>query len=144
MPIYEYQCERCHHHLEALQKISDKPLRECPECGRHTLKRLLSAPLFRLAGSGWYETDFKSDKETRRNLAGRDEAPAGDGGAARESTSQDSGADKKPAAPSAGDGKEPGARKTIVPKPTAKASSAARSKPSKAGKAKAGKAARRR
>ena len=76
MPIYEYQCEKCHHHLEALQKFSDKPLRECPECGKHTLKRLVSAPMFRLAGSGWYETDFKSDKETRRNLAGKDEAPA--------------------------------------------------------------------
>lgn len=76
MPIYEYKCEKCHHHLEALQKIADKPLRECPECGRHTLKRLVSAPMFRLAGSGWYETDFKSDKETKRNLAGRDEAPA--------------------------------------------------------------------
>jgi len=68
MPIYEYQCDKCGHHLEALQKISDKPLRECPECGRHTLKRLMSAPLFRLAGSGWYETDFKSDKEQKRNL----------------------------------------------------------------------------
>ncbi len=76
MPIYEYKCGKCHHHLEALQKISDKPLRECPECGRHTLTRLVSAPMFRLAGSGWYETDFKSDKETKRNLAGRDEAPA--------------------------------------------------------------------
>ena len=75
MPIYEYQCEKCHHHLEALQKLSDKPLRECPECGKHTLKRLVSAPMFRLAGSGWYETDFKSDKETKRNLAGKDEAP---------------------------------------------------------------------
>ncbi|MFO1393707.1 MAG: FmdB family zinc ribbon protein [Steroidobacteraceae bacterium] len=68
MPIYEYQCDHCGHHLEALQKISDKPLRECPECGRHRLKRLMSAPLFRLAGSGWYETDFKSDKEAKRNL----------------------------------------------------------------------------
>jgi putative FmdB family regulatory protein len=75
MPIYEYQCEKCRHHLEALQKMSDKPLRECPECGKHTLKRLLSAPLFRLAGSGWYETDFKSDKEGRRNLAGKDDGP---------------------------------------------------------------------
>ena len=73
MPIYEYQCQKCHHHLEALQKISDKPLRECPECGKHTLKRLMSAPMFRLAGSGWYETDFKSDKERKRNLAGKDE-----------------------------------------------------------------------
>jgi putative FmdB family regulatory protein len=80
MPIYEYQCQKCAHHLEALQKISDKPLRECPECGRHTLKRLMSAPMFRLAGSGWYETDFKSDKEQKRNLAesGETEAPKGD------------------------------------------------------------------
>jgi putative FmdB family regulatory protein len=88
MPIYEYQCEKCHHHLEALQKIADKPLRECPECGRHALKRLVSAPLFRLAGSGWYETDFKSDKETRRNLAGREEATATEGSKASSGTSE--------------------------------------------------------
>jgi putative FmdB family regulatory protein len=68
MPIYEYECQKCGHTLEALQKLSDKPLRECPECGRHQLKRLVSAPLFRLAGSGWYETDFKSDKERKRNI----------------------------------------------------------------------------
>jgi putative FmdB family regulatory protein len=74
MPIYEYQCEKCGHHLEALQKISDKPLRECPECGKHTLTRLVSAPLFRLAGSGWYETDFKSDKEQKRNLLDKGDA----------------------------------------------------------------------
>jgi len=75
MPIYEYQCQKCHHHLEALQKFSDKPLRECPECGKHTLQRLISAPMFRLVGSGWYETDFKSDKESKRNLAGKDDGP---------------------------------------------------------------------
>jgi putative FmdB family regulatory protein len=75
MPIYEYQCQKCHHHLEALQKFSDKPLRECPECGKHTLLRLMSAPMFRLAGSGWYETDFKSEKESKRNLAGKDDGP---------------------------------------------------------------------
>jgi putative FmdB family regulatory protein len=68
MPIYEYQCQRCGHHHEALQKISDPQLRKCPECGRSSLKRLVSAVRFRLAGSGWYETDFKSDKESKRNL----------------------------------------------------------------------------
>jgi putative FmdB family regulatory protein len=71
MPIYEYECQKCGHYLEALQKIADKPLRECPECGKHALKRLISAPMFRLSGSGWYETDFKSDQETKRNLADR-------------------------------------------------------------------------
>ena len=68
MPIYEYQCQQCGHHHEALQKISDPQLRQCPECGRKSLKRLVSAVRFRLAGSGWYETDFKSDKEAKRNL----------------------------------------------------------------------------
>ena len=68
MPIYEYRCESCGHTLDALQKISDAPLSECPECGQSTLKRLISAPAFRLKGSGWYETDFKSDKEKKRNL----------------------------------------------------------------------------
>ena len=77
MPIYEYECQKCGHYLEALQKIADKPLRECPECGKHSLKRLVSAPMFRLSGSGWYETDFKSDQERKRNLVDkgdRDEA----------------------------------------------------------------------
>ena len=73
MPFYEYECEACGHHLEALQKISDVPLRKCPDCGRSRLRRLISPPVFRLKGSGWYETDFKSDKEGRRNLAGHAE-----------------------------------------------------------------------
>jgi putative FmdB family regulatory protein len=84
MPIYEYQCQQCGHHHEALQKLSDPQLRQCPECGRKSLKRLVSAVRFRLAGSGWYETDFKSDKEAKRNLhekPDKDEAKAdGSGG----------------------------------------------------------------
>ena len=70
MPFYEYQCSACGHHHEELQKVSDRPLRKCPACGRATLKRLVSAPVFRLKGGGWYETDFKNDKESKRNLAG--------------------------------------------------------------------------
>jgi putative FmdB family regulatory protein len=68
MPIYEYRCGSCSHELEALQKISDSPLRKCPECGRLTLRRLMSAPSFRLKGGGWYETDFKGNGEKKRNL----------------------------------------------------------------------------
>jgi putative FmdB family regulatory protein len=68
MPIYEYRCEACGHTLDALQKISDAPLTDCPECGKSALKKLMSAPSFRLKGGGWYETDFKSDKEKKRNL----------------------------------------------------------------------------
>lgn len=74
MPFYEYECSACKHHTEVLQKISDAPLRKCPECGKQALKRLISAPVFRLKGGGWYETDFKSDGEQKRNLAGSEEA----------------------------------------------------------------------
>jgi len=75
MPIYEYRCAACGHELEALQKISDAPLTECPECKAAELRRLISRPSFRLKGSGWYETDFKSDKEKKRNLvSGKDES----------------------------------------------------------------------
>lgn len=77
MPFYEYECGSCKFYTEVLQKISDKPLSKCPSCGAKTFKRLISAPVFRLKGSGWYETDFKSDKESKRNLAGDDkDAPA--------------------------------------------------------------------
>jgi putative FmdB family regulatory protein len=73
MPFYEYECSACKHHTEVLQKISDAPLKKCPNCGKQTLQRLISAPVFRLKGGGWYETDFKSDNETKRNLVGKEE-----------------------------------------------------------------------
>ncbi|MCC5811126.1 MAG: zinc ribbon domain-containing protein [Ectothiorhodospiraceae bacterium] len=68
MPIYEYQCEACGHDLEAIQKMSDAPLTECPACGKPALRKKISAAGFRLKGGGWYETDFKSG--SKRNLAG--------------------------------------------------------------------------
>jgi putative FmdB family regulatory protein len=68
VPIYEYQCESCNHSLEALQKLSDAPLVDCPACGKASLKKQISAAGFRLSGGGWYETDFKSGK--KKNLAG--------------------------------------------------------------------------
>jgi len=66
MPIYEYRCEACGHELEAIQKMSDDPLSECPECGKAALKKLISAAGFRLKGGGWYETDFKQGN--KKNL----------------------------------------------------------------------------
>ncbi len=68
MPIYDYQCSDCSHTLETIQKISDPVLTECPACGKPTLKKQVSAPSFRLAGGGWYETDFKTGN--KKNLAG--------------------------------------------------------------------------
>jgi putative FmdB family regulatory protein len=76
MPFYEYECPHCGYRDEVLQKITDKPLAKCPSCGKKGLKKLMSAPVFRLKGSGWYETDFKSDKENKRNLAGADKDEA--------------------------------------------------------------------
>ncbi|MEJ1373710.1 MAG: FmdB family zinc ribbon protein [Candidatus Sedimenticola sp. (ex Thyasira tokunagai)] len=74
MPIYEYSCEACGHTMESLQKMSDAPLTDCPECGKPQLKKLISAAGFRLKGSGWYETDFKSGSG-KKNLheAGKSE-----------------------------------------------------------------------
>lgn len=68
MPIYEYICRNCGHELEQLQRLSEDPLTDCPDCGESALKRKVSAAGFRLSGGGWYETDFKSDG--RRNLSG--------------------------------------------------------------------------
>ena len=67
MPIYEYKCSHCGHQLEAIQKISDDPLLLCPNCDKHGLKKQVTAPSFRLKGSGWYETDFKTGK--KKNLS---------------------------------------------------------------------------
>jgi putative FmdB family regulatory protein len=110
MPFYEYQCRSCGHDLEAMQKISDPPLKKCPQCGKSQLQRLMSAPVFRLKGGGWYETDFKGDQDNKRNLADRPDADAPkdageatkDAGEGTKDGAKDSGKDA--AAPSA-DGK---------------------------------------
>ncbi len=68
MPIYGYLCKSCEHSFDALQKMSAPVLEDCPECGEPSLRKLLSAPKFRLKGKGWYETDFKTGDQ--RNIAG--------------------------------------------------------------------------
>ena len=70
MPIYEYKCASCGATMEKLQKISDPALTDCPECGKSTLEKQVSASGFRLKGSGWYETDFKTGN--KKNLVGTD------------------------------------------------------------------------
>ncbi len=90
MPIYEYRCGNCGHEMEAIQKISEAPLEDCPRCETAQLRKKISRVAFRLKGSGWYETDFKSGQQ--RNLAGADngsgkDQPSGDGGDAAASAS---------------------------------------------------------
>ena len=70
MPIYAFECAACGHDFDRLQKLSDADPTDCPVCGKPELKRQLTAPQFRLAGSGWYDTDFKKDGDKKRNLAG--------------------------------------------------------------------------
>jgi putative FmdB family regulatory protein len=78
MPIYEFECTDCGERFDRLQKLSDPDPTACPTCGKSRVKRRLTAPAFRLAGKGWYETDFKKDGDKQRNLAGKDEAPKSD------------------------------------------------------------------
>src|SRR5580658_4297105 len=111
MPFYEYECASCKFYTEVMQKISDAPLKKCPSCGKSTLKKLVSAPVFRLKGGGWYETDFKSDKESKRNLAGGDEAPdskSADTAAPAADTGDAKAANDKPAGDKASDSKSSG------------------------------------
>jgi len=114
MPFYEYECPHCGYDEEVLQKITDKPLTKCPSCGKKGLRKLMSAPVFRLKGSGWYETDFKGDKENKRNLAGGDKEEP------KSETKADAKTESKSDAPKA--------EKAEAPKPVEKASKSA-SKP---------------
>ena len=79
MPIYEYACGACEHRFETIQRASDAPLEECPACGASALRKLLSAPVFRLKGGGWYETDFKTGKKKNVSESGDGDGKASDG-----------------------------------------------------------------
>ena len=96
MPIYEYQCDACEHKFEKLQKISDDPLKDCPVCNEPKLNKLVSAAAFRLKGSGWYETDFKTGK--KKNVSGSDSSSSGSSNSS--DTSSSSSSDSKSAASS--------------------------------------------
>jgi putative FmdB family regulatory protein len=115
MPIYAFQCSACGHSFDRLQKLSDADPTVCPECGAQKVGRQLTAPQFRLAGGGWYETDFKKDGDKKRNLAGEGS----------------SGGSSSSAAASSGDSKP--AEKKADSKPEKKAESAPASKPATGG-----------
>lgn len=99
MPIYEYECADCGHRLEAIQKVADAPLTQCPTCGKPGLKRLISAAGFQLKGTGWYVTDFKNSGQKQAAKQGGDK-PAGEkqGGEAKsEGAGESSGTGSKAA-----------------------------------------------
>src|SRR6185503_7147440 len=74
MPLYEYQCEKCAHRFEVIQKFSDAPIEVCPKCGGHVVK-LLSSPAIQFKGSGWYITDY-AKQGSRDSKDSKDHAPA--------------------------------------------------------------------
>jgi putative FmdB family regulatory protein len=136
MPFYEYECQACKFYTEVMQKISDAPLTRCPSCGKRRLKKLVSAPVFRLKGGGWYETDFKSDKEAKRNLSGPDkEEPK----AEAKPEAKEGKPEAKEGKPEAKDAKAADS-KTPTPKPAEAKSTAPARRP---GKSARGKRARR-
>lgn len=98
MPIYAFQCAACGHTFDRLQKLSDADPTTCPQCAAEAVSRRLTAPQFRLAGGGWYETDFKGEGDRKRNLAGDggDSKPAEGAGAKSDGAAPT--ADAKPAA----------------------------------------------
>ena len=102
MPIYEYCCQECGHSLEAIQKLADPPLTNCPVCSQPALKKQVSAPTFRLSGGGWYETDFKTGD--KKNIAGEGgdtaEKPAAKTDSGSSSSEDTKKAESKPAATS--------------------------------------------
>jgi len=121
MPFYEYECQACKYYTEVMQKVSDAPLVKCPSCGKGSLKKLVSAPVFRLKGSGWYETDFKSDKENKRNLIGQD----------KEEAKAESKPEAKESKPEVKEAKESKETKPAEPKSAEKAASGTRVSPAK-------------
>ena len=103
MPIYEYQCQDCHKHVEALQKMNDLPLLDCPQCGKPALKKQVSAAAFRLKGGGWYETDFKTGN--KRNLDSGGDGAGGDKKATPASSGESKPAESKSSESKASDSK---------------------------------------
>ena len=76
MPIYAYRCASCGHELDALQKISDPVLTDCPKCGQAALAKRITAAGFQLKGSGWYQTDFKGGSKPAAAAAAGAESKA--------------------------------------------------------------------
>ena|SRR5690606_13253726 len=137
MPFYEYECSACGAQVEVLQKITDAPLKKCTACGKNQLKKLVSAPVFRLKGGGWYETDFKSDQDKKRNLV--DNEREGGGKEDKAAEKSETPAAEKPAASADPKPDPKPADKAAKAKPAGKAAKAAAKKPAaKPARAKAG------
>ena len=113
MPIYEYRCTSCGHEKELLQKLSDRPLTECPACGKSTLAKLVSAAGFHLKGSGWYATDFKGGSKPKPKDGAQESQDKGDNKDKQEAPAKEKAAAKDDAKA----GNEPSPTKTATKAP---------------------------
>lgn len=101
MPLYEYECDACHHRFERIRKFSDPPLETCPACGG-PVHKLASSPAFHLKGTGWYATDYgKKDSggggSSKKSDESKDSAKSGDGAASKSEKSDSKPAESSPA-----------------------------------------------
>ena len=117
MPIYEYQCGLCGTHLEKLQKISDQVLRNCPQCGKASLEKMISATSFRLKGTGWYETDFKTGKKKHgiEDKSGKSDKASEQSATEKQSAGSNSKGSSKDSTAKAGESVKSSAKKEASP-----------------------------
>ena len=123
LPTYEYECAACGHSFDRLQKMSDADPTTCPACGKEAVKRQITAPAFRLSGSGWYETDFKNDGEKKRNLVETASSEPSDKAGESKPADKDTGA-KEATTPAKADGEASGAAKPAAKEKAAPSSKA--------------------
>jgi putative FmdB family regulatory protein len=90
MPLYEYQCKKCHHRFERIQKFSDPHVKKCPDCGS-PVEQVLSAPAVQFKGSGWYATDYaKKASGSTTSSSGNGESGSGDDSAGKKDENKES------------------------------------------------------
>jgi putative FmdB family regulatory protein len=108
MPIYEYRCGACGLQKEFLQRITDAPFTDCPECGKRAFNKLVSAAGFQLKGTGWYATDFRDNaaKKPAKKVEGADGSKPAESTGKEPSKSTES-TDKEPSKSAESAGKEP-------------------------------------
>jgi putative FmdB family regulatory protein len=121
MPLYEYECKKCHHRVEKIQSFSARHIKKCPDCGG-ALEQLISAPAVQFKGSGWYVTDYAKKSSSAAPSSNGDSASKAESGSKPDSNdSKDSGSRNDSAAKSESGSKESGSKKESKPKPESSA-----------------------
>jgi len=99
MPLYEYECKKCHHRFERIVKYSDRPMKKCPDCGG-SVEQTITAPAVQFKGSGWYVTDYATKPSATASSSNGDSKSKDEAASKKESTSKEESASKKEEKPS--------------------------------------------